>query len=68
MAISIQEIVGLAIGFFLVGILGPIALGEIFNANTTGWNNTVITVFQTLLPVLFVIGVAIRYVPRLRSE
>jgi len=68
MGISIREIVGLAIGFFLVGILGPIALNEVFNANTTGWNNTVITVFQTLLPVLFVIGVAVRYIPQLRGE
>lgn len=68
MGISIREIVGLAIGFFLVGILGPIALGEVFNANTTGWNSTVITVFQTLLPVLFVIGVAVRYIPQLRGE
>ena len=65
---NINDIVVLAIGFFLVGILAPIALNELYGANTTGWNNTVITIFQTLLPVLFVIGVAIRFIPRIRGE
>jgi len=62
--ISPGEVIMLAISFFLVAILGPMALGEIFAANTTGWTTTVKTIFQTLLPILWVIGVAIRYIPR----
>ena len=64
--ISPGEVVMLAISFFLVAILGPIALNEVFGANTTGWTTTVKTIFQTLLPILWVIGVAIRYIPRTR--
>ena len=62
--ISPGEVIMLAISFFLVAILGPMALNEIFAANTTGWTATVKTIFQTLLPILWVIGVAIRYIPR----
>ena len=62
--ISPGEVIMLAISFFLVAILGPMALNEIFAANTTGWSATVKTIFQTMLPILWVIGVAIRYIPR----
>lgn len=58
-----RTVVILVVGFFLMSILGPIALLEIADANTTGWNSTVITIFQTVLPILFVIGIAIRYIP-----
>jgi len=64
--ISPSTVVMLTISFFLVVILGPIALNEVFGANTTGWSSTVKTIFQTLLPILWVIGVAIRYIPRTR--
>lgn len=63
-AVSMNEAVVLSVSFFLVAILGPIAIGTIANATTTGWNATVITVFQMLLPILWVIGVAIKYIPR----
>ena len=63
-SLSAEDVVLLAISFFLMAILGPIALNEIFGANTTGWSTTVKTIFQTLLPILWLIGVAIRYVPR----
>ena len=65
-SLSAEDVVLLAISFFLMAILGPIALNEIFGANTTGWTSTVKTIFQTLLPILWVIGVAIRYIPRTR--
>ena len=64
--VNVQDIVMMAIGFFLIAILGPMALNEVFGANTTGWTATVKTIFQTLLPILWVIGVAIRYIPRTR--
>ena len=64
--VNIQDIVMLAVGFFLVAILGPMALNEVFGANTTGWTSTVKTIFQTLLPILWVIGCAIYFIPRSR--
>lgn len=57
-------IVMLAVGFLLVAILTPIAMTELVGANTTGWNTAVKTVFSVLLPVLYIIGVAIAYVPK----
>jgi len=62
--IAAGTIVMLAIGFLLIAILTPIAMDQIVGANTTGWNAAVKTIFTVLLPILFVIGVAIRYVPR----
>jgi len=64
MSVSINDIVLMAVSFLLVGILGPIAIGEIANATTSNWDASVVTMFQTLLPILWVIGVAIAYVPR----
>lgn len=58
-----STLVLLAVGFLLVAILTPIAMDEIVGANTTGWNSAVKTIFTVLLPVLYIIGVAIRYVP-----
>ena len=63
-AISMTEIVVLAVGFLLVAILTPIGMTEIVGANTTGWQASVTTIFQVLLPILYIIGVAVRYVPR----
>jgi len=62
--INIGTIIMLAIGFLLVAILTPIAMDQVVGANTTGWNAAVKTIFTVLLPILFVIGVAIRYIPR----
>jgi len=62
--VNLQDVVLMVVSFFLVAILGPIALGTLFNATTTNWNASVVTIFQVLLPILWVIGVAITYVPR----
>ena len=67
-AITSSEIIGLAISFFLVAILGPLAIGIIANTNVnaTGggtWDPAVITVFQVVLPVIWAVAVAIRYLP-----
>lgn len=64
MAITINDVVMMAVSFLLVAVLGPIGIGEIAGANVTGWEASVKTIFQVLLPILWVIGVAIAYVPR----
>lgn len=62
--IGINEVVMLIIGFVVVAVIAPIALDQIAKTTTTNWETAVITIFQVLLPILFVIGVAIKYVPR----
>jgi hypothetical protein len=63
-ALGISDVVIMAVSFLLVAILGPIAIDEIYNASVGTWNAAVKTMFQVLLPILWVIGVAIAYVPR----
>jgi len=62
-AVTPKTLILLAVGFLLVGILSPIAIGTIFNATTTGWNTSVKTVFQVVLPIIYVVGVAIYLIP-----
>jgi hypothetical protein len=62
-AVTSGEIIGLSVSFFLVAILGPIAIGTIANTTTTNWSSPVITVFQIVLPVIWAVAVAIRYLP-----
>ena len=65
-ASNAATIVTLAVGFLLFAILTPIAMEQIVNGTTgwTGWDSTVETIFTVLLPILFVIGVAVRYIPK----
>lgn len=64
MGLGVKDVVIMVVSFFLVAILGPIAIGTIANATTANWNASVITIFQVLLPIIWVIGVALKYVPR----
>ena len=64
MAISMHDVIIMAVSFFLVAVLGPLAIGTVANATTTNWTASTITVFQVLLPIIWVIGVAIKYIPR----
>jgi len=65
--ISSGEVIGLAITFFFVAILGPIAITQIANASsynrTFFWDASVLTVFQVVLPIIWIIAVAIKYLP-----
>lgn len=60
--LTLNRVVVYAVGFFMVGILFPIALEQLYGANTTGWETTVKTVFQTVLPILAILGIAIDYI------
>ena len=64
MAIGMHDVIIMAISFFLVAVLGPLAIGTVANTTTTNWTASTIIVFQVLLPIIWVIGVAIKYVPR----
>lgn len=61
---SPSSAITLAIAFLLGAILVPIGLSQVYAANTTGWDTTVKTIFTVLFPLLVVIGLAMRYIPR----
>ncbi|NIO36645.1 hypothetical protein GTO27_02970 [Candidatus Bathyarchaeota archaeon] len=62
--VNASTIVMLAVGFLLVAILTPIGMTEVIGANTTGWAASVKTIFTVLLPILYIIGIALYYIPR----
>ena len=65
MAVSLTDIIMLAIGFVLVIILTPIGMQQIIGATTTSWNSAVVTMWQVLLPVLYIIGSALYLLPKI---
>lgn len=46
----------------MVAILTPIAMGELVDANTTGWQASVVTVFTVVLPIVYIIGIAYAFI------
>lgn len=62
--VSPAAIIIMAVGFLLLGILTPIAMTQIITACSTTWGTATFTIFTVLLPILFLIGVAIRFIPK----
>ena len=58
-----KAVVGVAVSILLVAILVPIAMTEMVGANTTGWGASLITIFGTVVPILAIIGIALKYIP-----
>lgn len=66
MPVSTNEILGTAIGLIVVAVVLPTALGLIANASLSGVDPTVVTIFQVLLPILAIIGVAAYFFPKIK--
>lgn len=67
MAINANDIIYAGIGFLLVALLSPIAMGMLVTTSTTSWNSAVVTIFQVLLPVLYMIGVGLYFIPKIKG-
>jgi hypothetical protein len=65
MAVSPKELVLAAVAFVLIAILTPIALQTLIQTRVDGWNASVITIWQVLLPVMFVVGAALYFIPKI---
>lgn len=68
MGVKASDIIFAAVGFLLIGILTPIAMGQIVTTSTTSWNSAVITIFQVLLPVIYMIGTALYFIPKMKGD
>jgi uncharacterized membrane protein len=68
MAVNPKEVIGMAIGFVIVAIISPMAMGVLVGTTTTSWNASVVTLFQVLMPVLYFIGAALYFIPRVGKE
>jgi heme/copper-type cytochrome/quinol oxidase subunit 4 len=65
MAINPRDLIITAVGFILMVILTPIGMAIVVGTTTTSWNASVITIFQVLLPVLYIVGSAIYFIPKI---
>ena len=63
-AMTIGSVILLGVALVMLAYLMPIGLLAIADANTTGWSAAVISIFQIVLPLVAVIGAALRFVPR----
>ena len=72
MAVSSKEIILGAVGFLLVCVLAPIGMSQIVATNSTfGQTGTaatyaaVYTIFTVLLPIVYMIGAALYFIPKI---
>ncbi len=65
-AVGARTAIMLGVAFFLIAVVFPIGMTQVTAANTTDWNTAVTTVFTVLLPILAVIGLAIKFLPGAR--
>lgn len=68
MAVNPKEVIVAAIAFVLIAVLAPIGMTQINNgpyAPNASWNSAVTTIFQTVLPILFIIGAALYFIPKM---
>lgn len=55
----ITKVVGLGVGLLVTAYILPDAIMAITEANTTGWNTGVSTMFTVLIPIVAVIGIVL---------
>ena len=63
--LNAKSIVMFAVALLLVAYLFPIALTAIYDANITGWAAVVVTIFQTVLPIIAVIAIALKFLGKI---
>ena len=66
-AVSPQAIVGIAVSLLVAAVLVPVAMTQILGANQSGWDASLILIFGTVVPILAIIGIAIKYIPGSRK-
>lgn len=66
-AVTIGGIILMVLAVWVAAILLPDAFLTVADANTTGWNTAVITMFQILLPIVATIGIMLKFLPSLKS-
>lgn len=51
-----------AVSLLVAAIMIPMGMAIVVGTTTTTWNSAVVTLFQVLIPVLMIIGVALYFV------
>lgn len=62
-AVAAKDVIFAAVGFLLVAVLTPVGMNQVGKAsNWSNWDTTVATIFTVLVPILYLIGVALYFV------
>jgi len=67
-AINIDEIIYAGVGFLLVALLVPMVMQMVVSTSIVSWNPAVVTIWQVLLPILYMIGTGIYFILKLGKE
>jgi len=62
--VGMGAVIGIALALIIVAYIVPISFLAIADANKTGWNAAVTTMFQTVLPIIAVIAIVYKFVGR----
>jgi uncharacterized RDD family membrane protein YckC len=75
MAVDMGELIAVAAGFIMLAIVFPIGMGILTSVNSTfGVAGTaatyasVYTIFTVLLPVIYLIGAAVHFIPKIGKQ
>lgn len=64
MATLVKTFALLAVSLLVAAIMIPIGMQQVVGTTTTSWNTAVVTLWQVLIPVLMIVGIAILFIPR----
>jgi hypothetical protein len=67
MTVEAGEIVYAGVGFLLVALLTPMVMSMLVSTSTVSWNPAVVTLWQVLLPILYMIGTGLYFIPKMGS-
>lgn len=63
-AVTAYEVVIIVVAFVVAAYMIPIGMTAITAANTTAWNAGVTAIFVIVLPIIVVIGIAIKFLKK----
>jgi len=63
-----RDIVVLGVCFIMSAIMIPLAMQQLILTTTGTWNSAVTTLWQVLLPILMIVGLAILFIPKITSR
>jgi hypothetical protein len=61
---TVKNFAILAVSLLIAAIMIPIGMQQVVGTTTTSWNSAVVTLWQVLVPVLMIVGIAILFIPR----
>jgi len=65
---DIGDVIGMVIGIVITALLVPMGIQAIADTAVEDWDATLVTLWQTLLPLMIIIGIILGYVPKFKNE